>query len=228
MKRQFTGILVLLAGAFAVQAQGTVSLANYGQNTTYLYVGFSSYREPHFQLLGGSSTGPAPTLSNYRSLIGNGNDWTVQLYGAAGAGDSAYNLSPLPGGTATFANGGADPIPGTWFSSAIVGIPGTFGAGSVATVQLYAWYNDGGAITSFDQASADDVPCGFSSLGTVILGGPNQSGPPSLPALLPFNELGNFIVGIPSESPEPDTIVLGVLGASVFLLRLRARLGSQS
>jgi hypothetical protein len=216
MKRSFTGILALLGGAFAIHAQGTLSFANYETGFAYLYVAYKPATGSP-QLLGGSTLGPTPTLSNYGFLTGNGNDWTVQLYAAAGANDSPFALSPLAGAIATFATGVPDDLPGTWFSYSVVDIPGTTLAGQFATVQLYAWYNGGGEITTFSQAVADDVPAGFSSTANVAVGGPNLIGPPNIPARLPISALGNFVV----ETPEPSTIVLGVIGASVFLMRLR-------
>jgi hypothetical protein len=217
MKRTIT-MLALLAGAYAVHAQGTVSFANYG-TSTYLYV---SYRPATGspQALGGSTTGPTPTAGNYAALTGNGLDWTVALYGAAGSGDAMSTLSPLPGATATFANGVNDGTAGTWASSAVINVPGTTGAGSTATVQLYAWYNEGGLITSYAAAVAAGVPSGYSGLANVTLGGVEPSGPPATAAALPVAQLGNFTV---QAIPEPSTIALGVIGASTFLMRLRRK-----
>jgi hypothetical protein len=227
MKKTLTTTLALLAGAFAVHAQGTVSFVNYA-SLTYLYV---SLAEPGqaARPLGGSTSGPTPTLSNYASLIGNGNDWSVELYGAAGAGVSANALLPL-GSTATFANGVNDFTPGTWVSTAVINIPGTTFAGQYATVQLYAWYNEGGLITSFAQAVADGVPAGFSSVANMSVGGPNPSGPPSVPPELPYpalvggSDFTGFIFSVaPGTVPEPSAIALGVMGASAFLMRLRRK-----
>jgi len=217
MKRTIT-TLALLAGAFAVHAQGTLSFANYGSGeSSYVYVYYKpSVTSPTSTALGGSAAGVTPTLSNYGSLVGNGTDWTIALYGAPGGGDSANALSLLPGATTTFANGTGDPTAGTWFSQAIIGVPGTAGNGSVATIQLYAWYNEGGLITSYAQALADNVPTGFSGTANITLGGP-----PATPANLPLGALGDFNVIAPT--PEPSTIALGVIGASTFLMRLRRK-----
>jgi hypothetical protein len=208
MRRSFTGILALLAGAYAVHAQGTVSFANYLVLATYIYVGFAGPSS----LLGGAASGPQPTLYNYRAEISNGYDWTVQLYGAVGENLPSSSLSPLAGATAHFATGAPiDSTAGTWFSTFFYEFPDAPN-GTVATVQLYAWYNDGGTITSVAQAFADGVPVGSSSTGNVTLGAP-----PVAPAILP--ELGNFNMFI----PEPSTLELGVMGASAFLMRLRRK-----
>jgi hypothetical protein len=168
---------------------------------------------------------------NYNSCTGNGNDWSIELYGAAGAGDPQSSLSPL-GSIATFATGVAagDGTPGTWQSSAVIDIPGTSLAGQLATVQLYAWYNDGGAITSYAQALGVGVPAGSSLAANVAVGGPNLSGPPSPPNALPYyalafnpppDDLAAFNFSLENTVPEPSTIALGVLGVSTFLMRLR-------
>jgi len=216
-------MLALLAGAYAVHAQGTVSFVNYG-GAAYLYVSYKpAVGSP--QLLGGSLAGPTATQANYAQLTGNGADWTVALYGAAGAGDAASALSPLPGATATFAasDGVGAGVPGTWASAVVATVPGTTGAGSMATVQLYAWYNAGGSITSYAQAVADGVPYGSSMLANVSLGGTEPTGPPATAANLPVAGLGNFNLSAPTTTPEPSTIALGIIGASTFLMRLRRK-----
>jgi hypothetical protein len=222
MKRTLTGMLALLAGAYVVHAQGYVSFANYAVANTYLYVGFKVSTTTH--LLGGSNVGPAPTMGNYAAEIQNGNDWSVELYGAAGAGLPSSELVPL-GSSATFANGVNDKVAGTWASSAAIYIPGTSTASPVATVQLYAWYNDGGAITSIAQAFADGVPVGESSLANVTV-----TFLPYQPAELPFAALayddgfdGFDFFTSPTLTPEPSTIWLGVLGATALVMRLRRK-----
>ncbi len=213
MKVSFTGVLALLAGAFAVHAQGQVSLANYDALVPYIYVSFKPSSGPS-ELLGGSSTGVAPTLSNYSQETGNGNDWTIQLYGAAGSDVAPINLIALPGATAFFANGVNDATAGTWYSTAL-GTIQSISLGGTVTVQLYAWYNDGGTITSYAQAVANAVPAGFSNPGNVGLYFNLNGTPP--PSPLP-QTIGNFNLFMPI--PEPSTMALGVIGASTFLLRL--------
>jgi len=228
MKRSLAGMLVLLGGAVAVHAQGTVSLANYLSLSTYIYVGFKPTTGSPV-LLGGGSTGPAPTMANWASETGNGNQWTVGLYGAAGWNAAAGTLSLLPQTlgssnmtTATFAAGtsAGDATPGTWFTGVYGTIAGTTGNGSDVSVQLAAWYNDGGTITSLAQAKQDGVPWGVSAIANAVSGGPNPSGPASTATALPSALIGNFDV---ATVPEPSTIALGVMGASAFLMRLRRK-----
>lgn len=184
---------------------------------TYIYVSYKPLTGPTVLLGGVAGTYPTPTLGNYALEVGNGADWTIQLYGAVGSGLPASSLSPINGVTATFANGlsgsGNDNVAGTWLSTAI----GAFSSapqGTAATLQLAAWYNDGGIITSYATAVADGVPYGLSSIMTVALQAPPNA-PGNIPQFAPFN--------VPVPVPEPSTIALGVIGASTFLMRLRRK-----
>jgi hypothetical protein len=132
-----------------------------------------------------------------------------------------YYQSLLRGGTpltANLADGTSDETAGTWYSGVPGIVPGTTGPGSSATVQIYAWYNAGGTITSYSQAARAGLPTAFSLTGNVpSLGG----GLPPLPAGNIPSGMGNINFVFPF--PEPNTMALGVMGASVFLLRLRKK-----
>ncbi|HEX3718378.1 MAG TPA: hypothetical protein VH595_10465 [Verrucomicrobiae bacterium] len=219
MKKTITGAVALLAGAFVAHSQGTVSMANYLSLSTYIYV----------SLQGGANLGghTGAATGSYQSDLANGNNWSVALYGNAGAGDAASTLTEctVAGGgfaVATLAPGaaGGDASAGTWYSSTIAQVPGTTGANQAATLQLYAWYNDGGTL-SYAQAFAAGDPTGTSALATLAdTGGNNLAGGPSItPPGLPSG-LTSFTV---APTPEPSTIALGVMGASAFLLRLRRK-----
>ena len=123
--------------------------------------------------IGGATGGPGPTPG---ADVGNGNQWTVALYGAA-VGSPVIPLDQENGTpvTATLAGGaaGSDVVAGTWSTTAYGVVPGTTGNGS-ATVQVYAWYNDGGTVTSYAAAQGLGYPVGFGPTGTATgLGGPN-------------------------------------------------------
>jgi len=220
MKKSLTGAVVLLAGAFMAHSQGTVTFGNYTffSAGSYMYVSLGSTK------LGGSATGPAPTLGNAAAETGNGDDWTVALYGGSGAGLAPSALSPLIDTStsaplqANLADGSSDALVGTWYTGDAGAVPGAFN-GATATLQVYAWYNEGGLITSYSAAQTAGVPTGFSATGNVVLGGPfaGNTSPPTAPANLP--QLGNITLTI----PEPSTIALGVMGASAFLMRLRKK-----
>jgi hypothetical protein len=225
MKKSITGVVALLAGAFAAHSQGTVSFADYLVLPTYITVTLNG------NPVGGSST---VTTGNPVTDIANGGDWSVQLYANTGSGDALSTLTPAivdgsgsPGTpvTATLAGGGTGTALGTWLSSTIADVPGqaTVG-GSPATVAVAAWYNDGGTITSEAAAVAAHLPGGFSATGAIAsTGGPQPSGPPATAPSLPA--LGGTIAltGSGTVTPEPSTIALGVMGASAFLMRLRKK-----
>jgi len=225
MKKSLTGVVVLLAGAFVAHSQGTVGFGNYTSFSpgSYMYVTLNGTK------IGGTTGTPVGPAS---AAIANGDDWTVELYGAAGSGVAASGLSPLIDGSiannttipvmANLADGTSDSTVGTWYSGAFGNVPGTFNGGA-ATVQVYAWYNDGGTIGSYSAAVAAGQPAGFSSTANVASLGGQFSGaappPPGLPAALPGG-MGNIAL---TTVPEPSTIALGVMGASAFLMRLRKK-----
>jgi len=217
MKKSLTGVVALLAGAFVAHSQGTVSLANYGALNSYIYV----------SLKGGANLGGAAgaTTGTYSSDLANGNDWSIALYGNAGSGDDPSTLTECTvagGGFAqtTLANGSPDKTAGTWYSSVVAQVPNTTGANQAATLQFYAWYNDGGTL-SYAQALAAGDPVGTSAVATLTdTGGNNLQGGPSITAPNLPAGLTSFTV---SPTPEPSTIALGVMGASAFLLRLRRK-----
>jgi hypothetical protein len=218
MKKSITGVVALLAGAFVAHSQGTISLGDYlaGPSGGYVYVSLGTTP------LGGT----ASHTGNSSTDTGDGNDWTVALYGAAGNG--ATTLAPLlqennTPATANLESGpsSGDNTPGTWATAVYGVVPGNGGNGQAATVQLYAWYNDNGTYTSYSAAQTAGVPTGFSAVANTTTGGPGTSGPAGTPTALP-NGLGNITL-TPTASPEPSTIALGVMGASAFLLRLRKK-----
>ncbi len=99
VKKAVTGVVVLLAGAIFTPAQGQVPMyfANYLYLSPYIYVSLGS------TLLGGSNT---VTIGVPEMDVGNGNDWTVALWGNLGAGDSSATLEANGNlATATLENG---------------------------------------------------------------------------------------------------------------------------
>jgi hypothetical protein len=203
-------VVALLAGAFAVHSQGTVAFGNY-LTLNYIYVSLSGI------LLGGAST---TTTGIPLADAGNGNDWSVALYGSAGTDIPGNSLQQATSdgtfgtpATATMEDG--DAPPGLWFSDAIADIPGTTGANQAATVQVRVWYNGGGAYPTYNSAVASGVPYGESATGNVVTGGPQPPAPPLAPPDLPplgnivlFNE-GGPIAGPSSSGDGYDYIVTG-------------------
>ncbi len=214
MKKSMTGVVALLAGAFAVHCQGIVSFCNYLVLSPYIYVSLGS------TLLGGSST---VTTGVPEVDVGNGDDWTVALYGNAGGNDVASNLVQLEteGGQPVMTNletGNLDDAdPGTWVygydTDAVV--PGTSAAGgSLVTVQIRAWYNRGGQYTTYEAALSANLPVGVSALanmvdaGQVLEGAPQPA--PSLPSGTGPGELGNIILSFPTVSRSGPVLTVTV------------------
>jgi hypothetical protein len=226
MKKSLSGVVVLLAGAFVAHSQGvgTVGFGNYGSFSagSYMYVTLNGTK------IGSATPNTGTPMGSATANIAAGDDWTVELYGAAGTGDAASTLLPLIDGSilnnttipvmANLADGTADGTVGTWYSGGYGNVPGTTGPANGATVQVYAWYNDGGTITSYSAAVAMGMPAGFSATGNVpSLGG----GSPPIPAASLPTGMGN--IALTTTTPEPSTIALGVMGASAFFMRLRKK-----
>jgi len=189
--------------------------------------------------LGGVATGATSSSDYANSLL-----WSVQLYAGAGTGDAISALSPVSGTVANFyPNLSVQGYSGLWFStinatistSTTGGLSPTgqsiaaFGvaAGSPATLAIAAWYNGGGAYSSYNAAVAAGVPAGLSTTGSTDLQGGlgNNIPPPDLPAPGEPNTLAGGITSfnVFTTIPEPSTIALGVMGASALMLRLRRK-----
>jgi len=216
-----------LAGAVGAYAQGTINFTEASDATIHVYApqtgtptvettGNAANDSPSGSaaytggFIGGNSTATGATG------YGNGNNFTAELFGAAGSALSFSALSPLtqyqstfvvkPGGAGLFLGSAPNPDPG---------IPGVSTAASSATLSLAAWYNGGGTITSLAAAEGAKVPYGWSTPFTLSgLGGIGS--PPSTPPDL---------VGLTSFSlvtvPEPGTITLAAMGVAAFLARRR-------
>jgi hypothetical protein len=234
-KQPFTAI-ALLAGAASVYSQGMVNMSDYGGSFTIQifapqfvssgavslsYGGYSIVEEmgtsPNLEL-----NSPGTTVFAPGSALGAG--YSVQLLAAPGAGDALSTLVPTgPVITTWYTAAGGNPtstLAGFWNSQAKVAIAGA-ALGTSATVALAAWDNADGTITSLAAAEASGEPWGVSETGnTAALGGPGGVIPPYLPSSIESFSLVALI-------PEPGTMSLCVLGASVFLFRLRKRGRSQ-
>jgi len=161
-------------------------------------------------LLGGAS-GAAGTPINYTF----GNNFTVELYGAAGLNVAVSSLQPLSQYTSSIFTHPVALKLGTFNAPSISGtdpgIPGT--TTDAATAAVACWYNAGGTITSLAGAVSAGVPWGESpAVNLTDLSG--FGAPPST---------AGDLVGIQSFSlqnvPEPGMIALGVMGACAFLAR---------
>jgi len=234
MKKSLPFVVTLLAGALSAYSQGQIEFDDYahvpndnfqitvwspnpanpavetmGNGPADFPAGTQTY--PGSTAIGGGNVGSGPTG------WANGNNYSIALYYGVGAG--ATSLSQLPGAIATFdTSGGANPASGyagSWDAAGgvLVTVPG-IAAGSTGTFQLNAWYNGGGTIT-WAQASA---PGSGDPFGSSIAANITLNGPPNAPSTL--NPITSFSL---TTVPEPSTIVLGIMGASAFLMRLRRK-----
>jgi len=216
----------LLAGAIGANAQGTINFADqltgftmhiYGPQASGLEVQGNAANDVPAgstvydagSMIGGAATGAG---------LANGFNLSVELYGAAGAGDALSSLQALPqySGHAGIKAGAIGLFVGNPIVGGDTGVPNT--ASGPATVALYAWFNAGGTITSLAQAqSTPGAEWGDSGAVTLATLG-NANGSP--PTTAPPPGFPSFSL-ITTTTPEPSTIALGVMGASAFLLRRR-------
>jgi hypothetical protein len=146
-----------------------------------------------------------------------GSDYTVELYGAAGANAAASALVPVTQYSTTISTSSA--IGGAFKSiQPFAGDPGVPGAtaGGVVTIELVAWYNGGTGLTLAEALAADD-PTGTSAIINYTTPGGSPPGTPG-----DMVGLTSFSLAIaPAVTPEPSTIALGVIGATTLLFRRR-------
>lgn len=148
---------------------------------------------------GGSLYAPVFNVDGTTPLAGSG--FSAQLYfGATGAADNA--LTALSGTLVNFSSAG---IINTL---ATIQIPG-FAAGTTVRLQLRAWDNAGGSITSFESALIRGSSASFISAPLAADLAPNT---PYMTGLTSFQL---------AAVPEPTTIALGVLGGLGLLARRR-------
>jgi len=225
-----------VAGALGAYAQGTVNFAEASDATILIYAPSTGGTGPNGEVVG-NSAGDTPTGNTAYSGgviggnatatgsagYGNGNNYSAELYGAAGSGLAFSALAPLSQYESTFVTRGGG---GLFLGSAPTSDPGIAGTGTAATatatVSLAAWYNGGGTITSLSAAETAKVPYGW-SVPTSTFGGPlgGTGSPPNTPPDL--TGLTSFSLVTASTTPEPGTITLGIMGAAAFLARRRSR-----
>jgi len=143
----------------------------------------------------------------------DGVGYSAQLF-AGPAGTAAGSLQAVASSLTTFRSGAGA---GAWTAVTDVVIPGV-AAGSQAALQVKAWANTGGTLTTYAAAVAAGAPNGFSNL---MLSNPLGGGNPPTPSP---NMLGLGVTD-PLQAfalvPEPSVIALGVLGVVGLLLRRR-------
>jgi len=205
-------VLALATAATTAYPQGQMQMINFATGANAFQAPIFDVEAPgsanaNIQLRGNPGTGAIPAGTQvYTGARLSGTGFTSELWGGPlGSAESALTsggtLSAFRTGTgAGFNLGGA------------VSIQGVLG-GATATVQMRAWNNMGGTITSWAQVMANPfIPHGSSDLVTT---GP-LSDPPTPPTLVP-NALRSFNLFVPV--PEPSLIALGALGLGALLIR---------
>jgi hypothetical protein len=150
------------------------------------------------------------TLYTGPRLAGNG--FTAQLWAAPLPDQPEAALLPVSAATTTFGTGtGAGFVVPVLAPVVIPGAP----AGGVATLQLRAWENRGGAVVSWAQALADPTMArGFSELFNSLPLGAGQTY---------LAGLRSFSLVRPSDLPEPSPLALFVVGLMPLFLGRRWR-----
>ncbi len=139
-----------------------------------------------------------------------GSAYLGQLY----AGATADSLAPIAGTAVAFKVSISTGAGLGWLSGGAVSTP--FAPATGGYFQVRAWLASSGA--SYEAALAANGVTGFSNIiHLTALGDPNAVPVPGFP--VDMVGLTSFTV---QGVPEPSTLVLGVLGASLFLLRRRS------
>lgn len=215
MKKSVLTFGAVIASAACVMAQGTL---NYSSRVTseggvVAPTYGAALNEP--AKTGNTAAGiPAGTQTYLGGLL-TGSGFSAQLFYAAGLDQSELSLIAAPLSITTFRTSAT--LAGT-LATSFQTLPGTTVGGS-ATLQLRAWDNLGGTLTSWAQAedawNAGTIRAGksgvFNISGLVDNQNPN---PPNMEGLRSFNI---YIV------PEPSTFLLAGLGAASLLIFRRRK-----
>lgn len=198
--------VVVAVGAFA---QGTITLNNRVSGVLVVPIYNPDPLNIQRSVQGNATTNGGST--DWTGFTGvSGTNFTAQLFGGP-QGTAFDSLQPVLPST-PFRTGAA----AGYFSPATGTVPGvgsTVNGGGIATLQLRAWDNQGGTITSWAQVLGNPTILHGSSptFDSQPLGG----GLITSPNLIGLQSFNLFAV------PEPSVIALGVLGVGALLLRRR-------
>jgi hypothetical protein len=175
-------VAVFALAILSASAQGVIALKNVGSGAN------------------GSVNAPLFTDDSLTVRL-TGTAFSAQLW----AGPDLNSLTAV----GPVVNFGTGVLAGYFSSTPNVTVP-TVNAGSVAAVQIRAWDNAGGTITSWDSA----LTRGESNILNIGL---VDSLNPNVNTLVGLQSFGLTVV------PEPSVVVLGLLGGSALLLRRRKK-----
>lgn len=216
--------LLVCSCTFAASGQGTILFANYVNGILLAPIFGVDSASPFQQVRGQSSLGIPGGSTVYSGPLLNGSRYSVALY--AGPKNTPAQALQLVA-TSSIRPSPVDDLPaGLWFPS-VVAVPGV-APGQRVTVEIRVWDNQGGTLTTWEQAFNDGfTPRGTSGafsplgilgdvLGTVI--GPTSDSPLILVGLTSFS-----LIPGPLAIPEPTAIAIAVLGLGGALLLKRRR-----
>lgn len=260
-------IIALLAGAASAYSQGQVNFTDYisGANGFNIHIWSPSPAFPIFEQTGNTVNDSPPGTATYGGVpVGgggngspaaqavpnvaasgytNGDNFTVELYAAAGEATSFSALSPIPATAVNsyladaISGGGAGEFQNLYLvnlgsGGSQVGTPGApfVTQGSPATFAIVCWFNNDGTVTTLAAAQAAGVPYAWSPLGAEdVEGGPGNKTPPlnlpgagdsytlagagAPPGITSFSFTGDY-----GLTPEPSPLVLTGIGGLVLAL----------
>jgi hypothetical protein len=204
--------------AVSVFAQGTIVFNNRVTGSIVSPVYGVDQANPGLVQSGNTASGFPAGTTVYGGALLLGTGFTAQLWGLKTTGTTiqpADSLQPASGyGMAGFRTTTAGA--GFWTGSTDPATINGTAVGDVATLQVRAWDNQSGAITTWAAALAAGTALGSSALfNSQPLGGGAVT-PPNLVGLVSFNLTGGVI-------PEPSTFALAGLGAVALLIFRRRK-----
>jgi len=207
MKQTILTILLSTA-AVAVFGQGSIVFNNRVVGTVQAPIYGPEVGDQSVRRSGNPSTGEPAGGTVYTGARLDGAGFTAQLWGGPN-GTAMGNLEFCPGSQTVFRTGAAAgfftaPAP----NPTVPGVP----ENQIATLQVRAWNNQGGAITSYAQALQLNAAAGFSDLFNSIGLGGTLNPSPNISGLRSFNL---------TVVPEPSLLALGALGLGALFLRRR-------
>jgi hypothetical protein len=205
MKKLILAVCLTTCAA-SVFAQGTIVFGNNIPNSIVAPIYGPEPANPSEAIIGMDPHSYPAGLTPYGGpALTAADQVTVQLWG----GPNASSLTPVPNAEATIVAQG-------FFTtlSTPVAVPGV-AAGSTAELQVRAWQNRGGTVTTWAAANAAGVELGETPvfISQALGGGSIQA--PNLVGMLAFN--------IHTPVPEPSTLALAALGAAMLLALRRWR-----
>lgn len=203
MKKTLVTIAVA-ALAVSTFAQGTLNVLNTSGSTFRSQIYGPQASDPTISLSGNSSVGNPAGSTAYTGPLLAGTGFTFAVYFGPSTTSDPNTLSPLV--SAPFRTGGAagliSPIP----DLVLAGIA----PGGIAALQVRAWDNVGGTVTSYGAAT-------IRGASALFLSQPLGGGPLLAPDMTGWQSFNIYIV------PEPSTFVLAGLGAASLLIFRRRK-----